>query len=154
MKQSKKKWIIIVVCAVVLAALVVVGIHHYRPRPILSTPYTLSDQIGSDSDVCVVSVYFDGNEITSVPNDDETALRELLDLLSGYRCKPKAGAERYTVSNTWEINLNQGGKPIHIVVNDAPFCYSLSGQRYQILDAENLRDELGAIFCPEDGGIQ
>ena len=56
-----------------------------------------------------------------------------------------ADGQRF-VSNTWEVNLIQSGNPLHIVVNDSPYCYWNSAFKHNILASETLYQELLSLI--------
>ena len=112
----------------------------FRPRPLISLPYTISNAIETNSDVCIVSVYFNGNKIAEKFNEEM-----LLDVLSKYTCRPVAGSWTHSVEGAWEINLIQGGKSLHIVVGDFPFCYLRDGSYYEIIKSDSLWREIDSI---------
>lgn len=133
--RKKKIWLI---CGVLFFVLLLLLFFCFRPRSLISLPYTISDSISTESDISISSIYFNGEDLTK-----QIDHAELLEMLSKYSCRlTLKPAGTYVASNAWEINLNQGGNPLHIVVNDSPFCYWTTSFKHNIIESETLYQEL------------
>lgn len=136
--KNKKNFTGFLIGIVVLLILLVLVLL-LLPSPLISSPYQLSEVISSDSDVIVTSVFYDGEDVTD--DIDHTAL---LEILSRYSRRFAFGAPSipYSTEDAWEINLNQGGQPLHIVVGETAFCYQDTKTVFRIVDGEALLQEL------------
>lgn len=136
--RKKTLWLI---CGAPVFVLLLLLLFCFRPKPLISSPYTDSASISTASDLSISSIYLNGEDLTA-----QVDHAKLLEILSRYSCRlTLSSAGAYSVSNAWEINLSQGGTPLHIVVNDSPFCYWTTSFKHNIMDSDTLFQELAAL---------
>ena len=112
--KKKLVWLLICVLLLLLCPLFLLQ------KPLISVPYQLSESIKTESDIIVADVFYDAENVS-----DRIDHPELLNVLSRYTCRfaPWIQNVSCNITNGWEINLIQGGHPIHIVVRQHSYCY-------------------------------
>ena len=112
--KKKLVWLLICVLLLLLCLLFLLQ------KPLISVPYQLSESIKTESDIIVADVFYDAKNVS-----DRIDHPELLKVLSRYTCRfaPWIQNVSCNITNGWEINLIQGGHPIHIVVRQHSYCY-------------------------------
>lgn len=142
MQRISKRFLAL--CLGILAVLLVAVIC-FTPKQIISSPYTVSDGISADTDICVTFVSFNKENIT-----DKIDHAELVDLLSKYSFRRFAATSFTPPSdNAWEITLNQGGKSLHIIVGESDkqaIFYSNSAFMHRIIKSDSLWQELHSLI--------
>ena len=138
--MSKKARLRLGLAGGVLLVLILLIVIVFSSKPVIASPYTVSDDISSSEDICVTSIYYNGQDLTG-----EIDHQQLIDLLSQYRCRLTILENpSHLTENRWLIDLIHGGKPIHVVVgeDEGPYCYSNTLFNYWLLDAQSLWQEI------------
>lgn len=139
--MTKKQLFFTLLSAAILVAVIFLIL--FLPRPLVSSPYQLSDKISSRADVIVTGVRYDGENVTALVDH-----ADLLKILTRYSRSfaPWRSAGPYDTADTWEIDLNQGGKSLHIVLGADGHCYRASRSTFRILRSGDLRQELFTLL--------
>ena len=137
--RKKLGWLLIGILLLILCLLFL------WQRPLISVPYQLSETITAESDIIVTDVFYDVENVSDFI--DHAAL---LDVLSGVTCRfaPWIQTASSPMADAWEINLIQGGHPVHIVVGQQSYCYQSTGSLlvFQIMDSDFLQEELNRLL--------
>jgi len=155
-KKTIIRLLIVIACLVLITAF---GFIHFRPIPIISSPYTVIEAnsdgfytIRSKTEVFVTEVEFCTSRY-NVDNMDKEKKEKLVEILSKVKCRRSLNDYSYPHSSertAWNIHLVQDFKRIQITIgkynNRVHFDFGRKSGAYWIIDQESLVDALNELL--------
>lgn len=138
----KRKAVVLLLTGLVL----VVGVCFLLlyPHPLVKTPYQISSEIRSKTDIVITGVGYNGENVTG-----KIDLFQLTEILSRYSCRVSlTRLGNFALEDTLTVDLIQGGRPLHIVLGEQTLCHSGNLIYFSIIDAEQLKSELCSLLTP------